>query len=308
MTSSTTFRSLLERYMAQGTGRNISELPLAEGIDNLEEAGEYLLSLGHHGWVRRRVSDLTDTANWPAYMLEVLFIRELEMAGFQVQNSERRVPSDNSDLDIVYRHSNGIEVRAECVSMAEPDDYWQDDIEVEPGIIFKSALYGATGEANLLRRVQSKIRLKTIRKDDRPTKFPPADTGSVQIIIADVTEAPGYRPDRWDLELLAWGNNAVGPTEQRPLLGLFEANNPYSPQFDGEFLANQYLRERIHAIMFLIDKSEYRRPLIPQYTGVFLENPYLLMDSQQLEALTYGSQLKNLIPSWWVEQRWQFSE
>jgi len=187
-------------------------------------------------------------------------------------------------VDISWE-DGGIRVRTECVSMFEPADYWSTTIQPADGVEVLTALHNGDDEAAFLRRVQDKIRRKTIGDDGSATKFPEPDTSTVHIIAADVSQGAGWLPDRWDLELIALGRRAVHPYAQRNLLGLFESANQYGPGFDEEFRRNEFLRSRVHALLFLVDESRWRSSLDPCYTGCMLLNPNVSITYAQTSAL-----------------------
>lgn len=147
--------------------------------------------------------------------------------------------------------------------------------------------------------------MKTIRKDGRPTKFPAPDVQSVNIVAVDVTRGAGSRLDRWDLELVSWGNPAVNEVVQRHLLGLFEPKNPYSPAFDPAFTGNKHLRDRIHALLFLVDQSTWHGPLNPDYHGFLALNPCLPIGKDQREAIrAFCESLTPLVSEWMPKLEW----
>ena len=242
------------------------------------------LLTGHHDWVRTRTADLVDSSNWPTYSMEVHLTAVLEDAGHSAHNSVQLIPADASDVDIVYQDNGGVQLQIECVFALEPLSYWQENLEVTPGAIISVATYDGEGEAGLLRRVQHKMRLKATRGNSTPTKFPIPSDASLNILVVDVSQGIGDGTDAGDLEMLTLGRNHVHPVARREILGLFEQNNPYGPAFAAEFAGNQYFRERIHAVLFLLDESSWRSPLNPHYAGYYVCNPALHFNQHQEEA------------------------
>jgi len=300
-------RDSLERYMAIGTQRDIAQEPLRSAILRLEREGNYLLQTRHHGWVSRRATDLNDAGNWPAYAMEVHLHYALENNGHTTSASVGIIPGENSDVDIVCAMQNGIKICAECVFCLEPQSFWQSKTEVASGLTISAAFYDGDGEVGILRRVQEKIRIKTIRNSGIPTKFPPIDTSIVNVIIVDATQGAGDLLDLWDEQLLSCGKQVVNSVAQRDLLGLFEPTNPYTPSFDEEYIRNRFLRERIHALLFLHDSSIWRGPLNPTYEGRVVYNPLLLhslSDAQITAIADFGNGLSGLVQHWLVDQQW----
>ena len=212
-------RSLLEQKMAYAIKRDVHTEPLSSIIDRLSEEGEKLYLKGRHNWVRTRTADLVDSNNWPAYCMEVHLTTVLEDARYQVRNSVRLIPSDGSDVDIVLRHNNGIQVQMECVFAMEPLTYWQENLEVASGAVISVASYDSEGEAGLLRRVQHKMRLKTTKDNNSPIKFPIPNATSLNVLAIDVSQGLGTQVDTGDLKMLTLGRNHVHPIARREALG-----------------------------------------------------------------------------------------
>jgi hypothetical protein len=285
-----------QQYQKAGGCRDNNDACLNASLNNLAQKAEYLLDTGCHSWAKKRLADLYDFANWHAYEMEIHFTHALETQGRAIENSARRMANENSDIDLVHNHINGVEVRAECVFIQTPDRYWTEE-ELAPGLTIFSAFYSGEEEFFPSRMAQSKIRYKTIRKDGKPTKFPVPGKEAVQLVICDVTKGFGHPPDYLDLQLLTQGRNAIGELARRDLLGLFEPINPYGSKFDAEFVGNHYLRERIHCILFLMDDSIWRSSLDPNYTCCFLINPLLARSNEQIEAFeTFINPLFTLMP------------
>lgn len=285
-----------QQYQKAGGLRDSSDRCLKSSLNNLAQKAEYLFRTNRHSWVKKRLTDLNDFANWPAYEMEIHFTHALEIQGKRVENSARRMANENTDIDIVHRHTNGVEVRAECVFIQTPGRYYSEE-EIAPGLTAFSAFYVGDEEFFPSRMAQSKIRYKTIRKDSRPTKFPTPGSDTVHLIVCDITKGLGHPPDYWDLRLLTQGRKAVREWAQRDLLGLFEPQNLYGSQFDAEFAGNLYLRECIHCILFLMDNSIWNCALDPKYTCCLMLNPLLNLNSNQVEALeSLANPLSTIVP------------
>lgn len=270
----------------------------------LTKKADYLLSTNRHIWVKKRLTGLNDFANWHSYGMEIHFTYALEKIGQQVENSARRITNDHSDIDLVFRHKNGIEVRSEFVFIQTPNRYWTEE-ESSHGLTVYSAFHSGEEEFFPSRMAQSKIRLKTIRKTGEPTKFPAPGKEDFHLIICDVTQGFGCHPDYWDLQLLTQGRRAVDVMAQRNLLGLFEPKNTYGEKFDAEFGENRYLRERIHCILFLMDNSHWQSSLDPDYTCCVMLNNLLCRSDEQNEAFnSFTKLLSALMPRYLTGQKW----
>jgi len=268
----------------------------ASAAETLARKAQTVFQTGRHCWVKKHLTRLTDSNNWHAYAMELSLCYELETSNKKVECGVKCIADDNSDVDIVYRHTNGVEVRAECVFVNISKNYWN-EVQIASGLSAISSIHRNGSESAFSRIAQSKIRYKTIRKDGTPTKFPEADDNSAHLLICDVSKAIGHKPDYWDLQLLSLGRGAVHPLAQRNLLGLFESSNPYGADFVGEFRSNRFLRERIHGILFLIDDSIWRDALDPNYTCCVVRNPLLRMDDRQIEALNeFGKAFHGIMP------------
>jgi hypothetical protein len=170
-----------QQYQKAGGCSDNSDACLNSSLNKLAQKAEYLFYTNRHSWVKKRLADLNDFTNWHAYEMEIHFTHGLEIRGKKVENSAKRMENESTDIDIVHRCTNGVEVRAECVFIQTPDRYYTEE-EIAPGLTVFSALYMGDEEFFPSRMAQSKIRYKTIRKDGRPTKFPHPGDKAIQLI------------------------------------------------------------------------------------------------------------------------------
>ena len=304
-----TLRDIIETRTQLATERDVKNDPLLrKAIDRLSQEGDWLLGKGRHNWVRSCAQSLNDPNNWEGYSMSVHMTYALEQRGKECRGEVQLISGDKSDVDIVYDDKNGIQIRIECVATMEPLTYWQTEEvdELFPALTIKTARYDAEGEAGLAHRVQFKTRIKTIKYKSvdgqtvylEPTKFPVADNDSLNIIAVDVTQGTGTPPDWYDLEL--WSNgNGLQLFKKMDVLGLFEAPNLFAPEFDREYNGNRYLRERVHGILFLIDRSNWRSPLNPMYDARLVNNPRIqFTDGQQQAWNELGNSLSGFVKNW----------
>ncbi len=300
-------KDLLESYMAKATTRSVRDDALGPAVSRLAMEADSLLRTGRHGWVKRRAADLVDSGNWPAYAMEVHLTYSFESAGMETRNGVACLQGSSTDVDIVWQHHNGVEVRIECVALGEPAKFWTHTAEVGSGVEIRTACHHGEGESDLLRVVQDKIRLKTIDKKGAPIKFPEPEPSGVNLIIADVSNAAGWKPDWGDLQEIAAGRKSGLPFCKHDLIGLFERRNQLGAELDGDFRRSEYVRDRIHAIIYLIDESSFRHPLNPTYCGHGVVNPHLPMSPVQEEAAdAIFVPLNALVTQGWLkEPRWR---
>ena len=301
MTSQQPLSVLLEQKMAHATKRDVHGEPLSSAISRLSAEGERLLLTRRHDWVRTRTTELVDSSNWPAYSMEVHLTAVLENEGYMIRNSVQLISGDASDVDIVYHDINGVQLQMECVFALEPLSYWQENFEVMPGAVISVASYDGEGEAGLLRRVQHKMRVKAAKQKNLPIKFPLPNATSLNILTVDVSQGLGDGVDAGDLGMLTLGRNHVHPIARREALGLFEQSNPYGSNFDKEFIGNQHFRERVHAVLFLLDESSWHSPLNPRYAGYYVCNPALHLNQRQKDSFV---NLGNMLTDKLVTQGW----
>jgi hypothetical protein len=296
-------KQLLEMHMAKATTLNVKEGPLATAISRLALEADFLIKTCHHDWIKHRTKELGDFGNWAAYAMETHITYAFERAGMHVTNGVGCMLGSKTDVDIVLPHSNGIEIRIECVSLREPSKFWTNLTEIMPGIELKSASHDINGEADCLRVIQDKIRLKTINVNGSPIKFPMPDSQVVHIIAADVSNAAGWDPDWWDLQEIALGSESALAFWRHKIVGLFESGNRWGSAFDAEFERNRYVRERVHAIFFFIDESGFHHPLNAQYCGHCVINPNLAFSQEQETAVdAILRPLHTLVTRGWLKQ------
>lgn len=302
-------RSCLHAIMQQRFGEatqgriDLSAGPWAPMIARLADEGGTLMSTGRHAWVRRRASSLNDLGNWAAYAMEVHICYALEVAGIDVANSVNVLPGSGTDVDAVWRQEDGVEVRAEFVAIREPEKFWTDREVVGDGLEALTADHDIDGEADLVRVMQEKIRLKTISDAGDAVKFPVPDEASAHIIVADASRSLGLDPDWYDLQEITLGRPAALAGWRHNVLGLFEEPNAMGEAFDDDFLRNRFLRERVHAIFFLIDESPRAGPLYPLYAGHAVGNPLLALSEAQRHAIDlFGSTISTLVTRGWMRE------
>jgi len=279
----TGLKNSLEDKFCQVSRRDPNQTIVQDALSRLANEGEFLLKTGRHHWVKKRIDELNHKSNWPAYSMEVHLTYILEKNGLSTQNSKKLIPGDASDVDIIVSPVNGIEVRIECVYTAEPESFWQDYPPSESGIQFFEACYQGTELEDLFRKVQDKIRLKTV-KNGGPHKFPIPNEGTVHLIVADVSEGIGFPMDDSDLDLICLGKKCLPAEMRMDVLGLYESTNILGSRFESEFEANKYLRERVHGIIFLVDRSSWHSPFNPNYQCQDRFNPILPMNPAQQAA------------------------
>ncbi|MBI3912234.1 MAG: hypothetical protein HY320_15050 [Armatimonadetes bacterium] len=258
-------------------------------LDRLSDETQALRDASHL-WVTRKMPKVdqkdgrVDTANWLSYCLEVHFA-----AGF-LRNEVRLAPeprceaSNASNVDFAYEGQDGLRCNFELLRVSEAENIWAEQ-ELKPGVTLFEGSWDGDDEAAQIRRLQRKLREKTIRKG-APYKMPAPGPGVYNLLVADVTGIwLGGDPDYWDCRLLAQGRQAVIEWCRLDVLGLFEPENRWGPKFDQEFKQNRYFRERVHAIVFLMDTSRWGNSLDPRYEGALALNPALLVPETWLHDL-----------------------
>lgn len=193
----------------------------------------------------------------------------------------------------------------------EPQSFWTPPVQ-DPDVpgLYLSEIAAGNEDEGLFRRMQHKIRIKTIRarRDSQgqtqylgPTKFPEPLGTMIHVLVVDVTSGAGTPSDWSDLQALSLGNQITGGFVQDNVLGVFETSNSLGPGFDNEFVGNQYLRNRIHAMLYLSDTSNWRCSLNPIYHACIVINPSLTLTQLQINALNeFGDALSGLVAEWLV--------
>lgn len=308
-----TLRSVFEDKMQFATERDTkNDHLIVKAIDRLEAEGSHLLGTGRHGWVRSTANCLNSPNNWGGYAMSVHIAFQLETNGISCVGEKCLIPGEATDVDIAFEHQNGIDVAIECVATQEPANFWgpeEEDSEVTGLMMRVISAEGGDNEKNA-RRVQHKLRVKTIKaeKDSDgstvytvPVKFPSPGKNSLHIIAVDLTLGLGLQPDVLDMRALAFGNSGMPGSAYERMLGLFEQANPHGDEFGEEFRGNRYLRERVHGMLFLIDRSTLQCSLDPHYDGMLIMNTLLSLDDQQTAARDgLGVALTGLVGNWFT--------
>ncbi|MBI3911048.1 MAG: hypothetical protein HY320_08965 [Armatimonadetes bacterium] len=166
-------------------------------------------------------------------------------------------------------------------------------------------------ETGQLRRVQHKIREKT-QRDGQPIKFGPVQQGVWNVLVIDVSGPLSGMLDKDDFRLMTYGRRAVPDIMRMGVVGLFEPRNPLGSELQAEFEGNRYLRERVHALVFLKDdQSRWESPMDPEYHAMFLCNPALIPDESTAAPLLDVRRrwLRRLVHDWdpggFPEWQWQ---
>lgn len=275
----------LVKSLRQVVPKTAADPAIVAAVQRLEEKCSFLLDTGRHGWVRKRARSLGDSSNWAGYAMEVHIAHALETCGLRVASGVKLLPGSKSDVDFVWLCDNGVEVRMECVRLEEPQRFWTQSCQFAPGVKVMTGLQYGEGEATLLRIAQEKIRLKTIGKGGKPVKFPVPEASSVHLIVADVSNSLGWKPDSYDLEEIALGSASALPGWKHRLVGLFESKPPDDDELLPEFERSRFVRERVHLLIFLMDESSWHHPVMADYCAHFVPNPAVAVSKLQSTAV-----------------------
>lgn len=221
-------------------------------------------------------------------MFEVRYARELFRAGASAQYE---FAAGEGKSTVEFRLNTQPAWLIELVSVRTSDSARRATREIRP--LFYEQLLRATedepgrGAEGEMITAQQKIGEKVFSRGG-PTKFPSLD-GSLRLILVDIRGYLDEGGDHWDYYEMANGRRAL-PAESReflghfwknregkvePIKGLFERGNPLA--------AAQYMRERIHFIGFIRERS-FRAGEIRDWS-LLLPNPELLSSTaDQLAA------------------------
>lgn len=99
-------------------------------------------------------------------------------------------------------------------------------------------------------KTQNALINKTVNKNKNPIKFAIPDENTFNVIVIDMRafNAGGY--DGYDCRLISYGNNATPYPlffNKKPIVGIFEESHPNENA--------KFIRERVHFIMFIKEKS-----------------------------------------------------
>ena len=304
----------LESGWAQWSQSPVDDPPVAAALERLAREVVDLRDAGH-GWATGHLANFGNESTWRGYCLEVHFAAGFLGNGLCLQPTVRTLRENDSDVDFVYQSPDGSRCNFELLSIAEAEGVWN-EVEMAPGVNLLEAKWDGDDGAQQIRRLQDRLRRKTVNKG-QAWKFPVPKPDEYNVLVADVSGLwMGQAPDYWDYQVLAYGTEADVPEWcRREVLGLFQRHNPVGSQFQAEFDGNQFLRERVHLIVFLSDTAMLRvlratcdagtevvwrvqegacgySSVNPRYYGAMVHNPGLLNTERQhlrlLEALGPG--------------------
>ncbi|MEP6756576.1 MAG: hypothetical protein ABJA67_13805, partial [Chthonomonadales bacterium] len=261
-------------------------------LELLSERCEYLLTLGRHEKLRKSIRSLKEYNNWPGFIFEVNLAHQFEISGVIVRRDIEKLSGSNSNIDLVISNDFGYCANLELVSVQEPNGFTNRILARGS----EGLMWGRHKQIDFLRRLQDKVCLKTT-KNGLPHKFPSPKDGEYNLIAIEATNSLGIKPDRWDIILAAFGMEYVVPQFQLEILGLFEDWTQISGDLEPQYHQNKYVKERIHGILFLIDKDSHHNLVNKHYDCYFVKNPLLDINESEMKDIFNLSILGPLIQS-----------